>query len=388
MNKIIPIRIDPLFWVLAFGLGWLYTGQILLTLVWVVVILFSVFFHELGHALTAILFGQKASITLMVFGGVTSREGPPLSKWKEFLIVLNGPLAGLLLAIIAKTLSSLVSGSYPLLLYTLYITYVANVFWTIVNLFPIQPLDGGHLMLIVMEKAFGFKGVKIAYFCSFILAGALALYAFVEQELLLGALFFLFAYESYRGFSSALQMTGEDQNEALKNDLKEAEDTYLAGDVGKSKEKLEGILKRSQTKGFIHLQATQYLAKILNDEGKFEESYQLLAPLQKKLNTERLMLLHSLAFKTHRFSESAKLGALIHQDIANPDTALINAFSHAELGEVEAAVGWLKTAIAEGLENPFMVIRNARFDKIRLSPIFQNFVSSLGGNPSHHDRLH
>src|ERR1700727_855793 len=95
----IPVLVHPLFWVLAFLIGWLNTSSILLTLVWVGIIVISVLIHELGHALTAVAFGQQAQIELMGFGGLTHRRGgKKLKLWQEFLIVLNGPLAGFALA--------------------------------------------------------------------------------------------------------------------------------------------------------------------------------------------------------------------------------------------------------------------------------------------------
>lgn len=378
MNKFlpyIPIRIEPLFWILAFGLGWLYTGQLQLTLIWGFVILFSVLLHEFGHALTAIFFGQKASITLMIIGGVTKREGPPLSKWKEFLIVLNGPLAGFALSLLCWWLSFQIDGSkHPILIRTLYIGYYANLFWTIVNLFPIQPLDGGHLFMILLEGIFGVRGIKIAYFISLVLASLLTFWAFVHQELLIGALFFLFAFENYRSWRNSLQMTPEDKSVDFQNEIKEAESLYNSGDLEGSRLKLVAILEKSRSKGIIYYQTTMLLAKILNEQGHIEEAYALLEKIKKNLSLEGLMLLHSLAFKSGHLVEATKIGAQIHRDFANSDTALLNAFSHAELNEAEAAVGWLKTAISEGLENPSFVINHKRFDKIRAAPAFQSLV--------------
>ena len=82
-------------------IGWLNTQTIQGALEWTVMIFVSVLFHEFGHALTAVSFGQIARIDLLGFGGLTQRHGPKLNLWKEFLIVLNGPCAGLLLFIIA-----------------------------------------------------------------------------------------------------------------------------------------------------------------------------------------------------------------------------------------------------------------------------------------------
>ncbi|MCE2982169.1 MAG: M50 family metallopeptidase, partial [Parachlamydia sp.] len=90
----IPIRIFPFFWLLIVMIGWLNTQSIPETAIWAAVIFISVLIHEFGHALTAVAFGQEAEISLVGLGGLTKREGPTLAKWKDFIIVLNGPLAG------------------------------------------------------------------------------------------------------------------------------------------------------------------------------------------------------------------------------------------------------------------------------------------------------
>src|ERR1700722_1592745 len=96
----IPIRIHPLFLVIIFVLGGMSASTISGTLIIVVIIFISVLAHEFGHALTAITFGQTAKIDLVALGGLTTREGTRLPLRQEFLVVLNGPLVGLLIALI------------------------------------------------------------------------------------------------------------------------------------------------------------------------------------------------------------------------------------------------------------------------------------------------
>ena len=89
MSKIfkkIPISIHPLFWVLAALIGWLNSNSFAGTVLWTIVILISVLFHELGHALTASFFGQYPKIMLVAFGGVTTYETKDLKFWKQFLM--------------------------------------------------------------------------------------------------------------------------------------------------------------------------------------------------------------------------------------------------------------------------------------------------------------
>ncbi len=97
----IPISIHPLFWLIAFFIGWMWTSSLSGALLCVVVILFSVLFHEYGHAFTGKVFGQKTRIELAAFGGFTYRREESSSFGKNFFVVLNGPIAGFLLFLMA-----------------------------------------------------------------------------------------------------------------------------------------------------------------------------------------------------------------------------------------------------------------------------------------------
>lgn len=106
----IPFSIRPFFWVLA-GLiavvqtpGVVNIASIISIAVWVIVVLVSVLVHELGHAFSALLFGQRVHIELGGFGGITYRFGPRMSLLKEFIVVLMGPVFGLILAFLSYAL--------------------------------------------------------------------------------------------------------------------------------------------------------------------------------------------------------------------------------------------------------------------------------------------
>jgi stage IV sporulation protein FB len=197
---LIPIRIHPFFWILAMLIGWINTFNFVLTGLWVLVILGSVLIHEFGHALTALAFGQRAHIDLVALGGVTKRHGSKLKLWQEFIVVLNGPLAGFALGLLSYLVYKIVPNHSPdVFIYFLEIMIFVNLFWTVINLLPVQPLDGGHLLNILLEGIFGLKGLKISLFLSMMIAAAIAILFFAIQQPLVGALFLMFGFESYRG---------------------------------------------------------------------------------------------------------------------------------------------------------------------------------------------
>lgn len=368
----IPISIYPFFWFLAAIIGWMNTFNVVATILWTIIIFFSVLIHEFGHALTAIFFGQKAQIDLVGLGGVTQRRGPKLKLWQEFFIVLNGPIAGFILCLVAYQLKTFLDTRQvaPIWTYLLTVTYSVNLFWTFVNLLPIQPLDGGRLLSIILEALFGLKGAKIALFVSIILSAAIGVFFFSIQAFLAGALFLLLTFESYRSWKSSLAITDQDQNFIMQHLLKEAEKDIAHGFQEDAIKKLQRIREITKT-GVIFLTATQYIANLYSENGQYREAYELLAPLSSKLNSDSLRLLHHLAYRSGEWQAAISVGNRSFQTYPSYDTALLNAFSHSLLGEVKPAVGWLQCAIREGLPNLQEVLDKSEFDKIRNDPLFQ-----------------
>lgn len=370
----LSFKLDPLFLVLAFGIGWLNSSTPLEIFLWALVIFISILVHELGHALTAIAFGHAARITFMPLGGLTSRAGPKLNSLREFIIVLNGPLAGIALYFLCRFLLQIHEfTSASSLGYMLLIGTYINLVWTVLNLFPILPLDGGKLVMILMEKIFGIKGGRIAYAISFITAALFALFFFVMQELFAGAIFSLFAFESYRGLSQGKHITAMDEDEEMKELLHKGISHYLKGDVEESNALFNQIRERAKA-GLIYLQATLFLSKSLEMQQEFKQAYSILKPEEKKLDIEGLETLQRLAFKSGDFKSAARMGAEVFQERPSPDTAFINALSLSQLKEVTPAVGWFETAVREGLENPQLSSRHLAFDPIRDTDAFKNLL--------------
>lgn len=373
LSSIIPIRVHTIFWIFAFLIGFLNSdGDITKTFIWVGIIFISVLFHEFGHALTALAFGQRSVIELVALGGVTKRRGgSKLSLWKEFLVVLDGPLFGLLLAFAAYfILQTTDKEAHPLWYYALRVTATVNVFWTILNLLPVQPLDGGHLLRIIFEAIFGFRGVKIAFFLSVIFSAGIAILCLIAGEFFIGAFFLLFTFESYRLWKASLSVTSKDSDMATQLLLKEAEREMRSGNTQAGIEKLREIRNHTE-KGLIHQTASQYLAEHLADEGEFQEAYAILNSLKSKLPPDKLRLLQQLAYRTGDMASTILVGAKAYQVNPTYDVALTNALAHAQLGEDRPAVGWLQRALRDGMPNLRAILSKKEFDGIRSSALFK-----------------
>lgn len=367
----IPIHIYPIFWILCIAIGLLNSASIFGIFIWVGIVFISVLIHEYGHALTAIFFGQHAHIDLLGFGGLTHRHGKKLKKWQDFFVVLNGPLFGLLFGLLFFSLQYFIDPSQIALRY--YIKSIANInfFWTILNLLPVQPLDGGHLLNITLEGAFGVRGLKISLFISMFLAGIMTLAGFLSGQIFIGIIFFMFAFENYRLFQNSLPLTDFDQDSVLQNILKSAKKEVSVGNLEGALTDLQEIRRVSKT-GETYQTATVLMAEVLEQLGKYKQAYLELLPIVSKLQPESILFFQKLAFHSGEWKSAAKSGVKAYQSFPSYEVALLNALSYSLMHEETAAIGWLNCAIRDGLPNIRAILTKSEFDNIRNNTAFKD----------------
>ena len=93
----IPVRIHPLFWVMAAALGW-ETHDRFYVLVWVACVFVSILVHEFGHGLTAERVSRaRPSVFLYLMGGLCSYDKEDRGPWRRAAVLIMGPGAGFLL---------------------------------------------------------------------------------------------------------------------------------------------------------------------------------------------------------------------------------------------------------------------------------------------------
>lgn len=367
----IPILIHPAFWVVAALIGFFNSGTPIGTLIWIFVILVSVVIHELGHASTAVFFGLSPRIELVAMGGLTYHKGDKLPLWKQFFIVLDGPLFGFLLYLLAdlllRTLSLTPEGIAVQILKNF---SLVNLIWTILNLVPVLPLDGGQLLRIILEGAFGIKGFKYSLVIGTVIAGLLSLSFFLFQNFLIGALFFLFAFQSYDIWRSTRNLSEKDRNNDFKVAFEKAEMDLQTGQKEKAVSEFEKIRAEAK-KGMLFTLSTQYLAFLKYDQGDLNAAYELLQSIRSELSSEALALLHRVSYEKKDYRTVVDLAGNCFQVMPTAEVALRNAHAHAALGDAHAAVGWLETAFQEGLNQLNKIMEDKIFDSIRGDPHFQ-----------------
>jgi Zn-dependent protease len=127
---------------------WLFSFQFALALIACLVI------HEYGHVRAMRYFGLKTKGIYLIpfFGGAALTDDKINTRWQDVVIAMMGPCFGLLMSL-ACLLVYAISG-WPFFAGLA----VFNAFLNLLNLLPILPLDGGHILKSIsfsMNKKLG-----------------------------------------------------------------------------------------------------------------------------------------------------------------------------------------------------------------------------------------
>ena len=223
----IPVRVHPLFWLIAILFG--FSRDLLQLLCWVLVVFVSILIHELGHAFAMRYYGQSARIVLHYMGGLAIPDSVAWgSRWasvalgpnQQLIIALAGPVAGFLLAALVILIVSISGGSVgtswlfgfiPLPLTALIpfggrivsvlVTLLlwVNIFWGLINLLPVFPLDGGNVARNILIQYDPRDGVRKSLWLSVITGGLVAVVGLIFlNSVYMAILFGILAYQSYQ----------------------------------------------------------------------------------------------------------------------------------------------------------------------------------------------
>ena len=162
----------------------------------------SLLVHEMGHAMVAKWQGLEPSVTLHGMGGHCTHL-PATTDKRDAVLVAAGPGAGLALGLLAGAILLVASRTGAVMPYyaETFLTYMLwiGIVWSIFNLLPIFPLDGGKLTRLALLRVFGAdRGHKIAHISSLVFcAGGLAL-AITSKQIFLGLIVAYFAYQNWQ----------------------------------------------------------------------------------------------------------------------------------------------------------------------------------------------
>lgn len=371
----IPILIHPFFWFLAGLIGLLYGGFSVLAFIWVFIVFISVLFHEYGHALTAKFFGQHPQISLVALGGLTTYEGKGLNFFKQFIIVLNGPIFGVLLCGFSYFILSTEYFTNQFIVYFLSAMWVVNLFWSVANLVPVLPLDGGQLLRIALEGIFGTKGFRAAILLSMLIAVGIAIFAlvFYRQLIFIAIIFFLFAFQNFEMYRHTRFITTSDRDDQSRQEIMLAEKSLEEGNKKEAKEHLRKIREKSSG-GLIYNAASQYLALLEFEEGNKKEAYELLLSVKDKLQGDALLLLHELSYEFENYQLVSEISQKCFQLYPCQKVALTNARAFALLKQPKHAGGWLQTAREFGHLDLAKILEESVFQEIKQDQNFRQFL--------------
>lgn len=195
----IPVQIQPFFWITLVIIGGALDAStasaMFEIMLFVLAGFISILLHELGHALTARRFGAHSEITLQAFGGYATYSGVRLTRPQSFAVTAAGPAVQILLGMALWF-------SFPFLppvshnaAYFLVMLMQISIFWAMLNLLPVLPLDGGQML----NAALGPQRIRITLQVTIIVSVLVGLILFVRTHNILFSLFLgMFAWQAYQ----------------------------------------------------------------------------------------------------------------------------------------------------------------------------------------------
>jgi stage IV sporulation protein FB len=206
-----PVTIEPFFWIIIALLGGGFSANtpqaFRLLLVWMVVVLVSILVHELGHALAGRRYGATPEIRLHGFGGLAIMHGGRFTRLQSILVSAAGPAFGFALGILVLVLfvGSLRNAELPLeLRYAIMMLLYVNFFWTLINLLPILPLDGGQ----IFRDLAGPERAGLVRWVAVICAVGVAAWALQAGMIFLGLMAAYLAYVNFQSGRVQQQIPG------------------------------------------------------------------------------------------------------------------------------------------------------------------------------------
>ena len=197
----IPVRIDAR-WFVVFALSvWIISSNLqagplqlsqlklppldplpswILALITTAALFFSIFGHELSHALVGRVEGiETEEIVLHPFGGLARLRTEPQSPGAEFRIAVAGPAASFIFSLLFF-LGAVIANmaGYPTAVALFYLLAAGNLLLAVFNLFPGYPLDGGRVLRAIVWKTTGNmnEATRKAGLCGLVIAIFLVLF--------------------------------------------------------------------------------------------------------------------------------------------------------------------------------------------------------------------
>lgn len=435
----IPVKVEVSF---AFVLLMATTRSSNLSLVaeWGLVVFFSVLIHEMGHAFTGRAFGLEPKITLYAMGGLTSwtNNRKEISPSQSILISLAGPFSGLLLGSLVFLVQLFYHGNSFLVFLTISDLLWVSVAWSLFNLLPIVPLDGGHVLESAEEWWRGRRENIFSTIVSLAVAATVFVWAFSTSYTWIAFLTAWFAWSNIsviirrirQRSDQPLQEKLEAAREALKDEngntlIKLSEEVFTKAKSEDLKREALDLLIYGYIyeENFIEAQKRlrQYQALfganlnaeyfLLDRKGEFEQAAKLLEEVFRKSNSSHTgklfvqallkadqleqalqlcshpalekhaaycyLCVQEYAFQTGQITLAADIGLQAFEKTKDPSIAYNIGCCLAQQNNLQEAFNWILCAVQNGFTDKSHIENDADIAEVRKLPEFERIYSLL-----------
>lgn len=429
----IPVKVEASF-LLVLLMAMARSSELSLIAEWGLVVFVSVLVHEMGHAFAGRAFGLAPQITLYAMGGLTSwaDSRKSLSPFQSISVSLAGPLSGLLLGGLVLLLKPFYAGDSFLIAVTISDFLWVNIAWSLFNLLPIIPLDGGHIIESVEEWWRGRSENIASTILSIAVASAVCLWAFTTRSSWIAFLTAWFLWSNAMTIKRRIELRfdqpfeeklkiarqalqDEDGKELIRLSAevfakakteplrREALELLIYGHtIEKEFAEAEKRLRQYSAlfganlyiEGYVHYCKGEYEQAIKLFEEVFDKEQSLRAGrmlFQVLLEANRpqqalqrfshtafegrsasfYLHLQNLAFERHELELAAQLGLRAFEKTKDPTIAYNIACAFALQGNLPEALQWLLRAVESGFSDKTRMQNDADIAELRKLPEFE-----------------
>ena len=424
-----PVVVHPSFFVMGALLGMSSGGGAATVAGWLAITFVGVLWHELGHALVARAYGLSARIELATMGGLTYHDALPEARWgAELLITLAGPLMGLVLGVAVLIGARVFPAHDPFVVEIVRRLLWVNVGWSVINLLPVLPYDGGlalrallsamtsraGLVAEMVTVVIGIAAAAVALFYRSYWAAYLAIAACVRsagallsrrrKQIMVRAWELVMEGRSDAAIASVRSLVApSDRDEERAGAVELTSWAFLYdGDASTARQRLQHMPERLQ--GSSLLQATldlvegtpaslvgidptlilamwPPLAQRWIDAGQAALLQRLLSPTTiGELAPVVVQRIDASLFHAGDYVRAVDLAIASYAVHKQPNDAYNAACSYARLGDTESGIMWLETAIANGFDDIEGMRKDEDLVSLRDDPRFVAILSRMGAS--------
>lgn len=218
----VPVCVQPMAWATLALLGGALritrAGDVPPVLLFMAAGFLCVLAHELGHALAARRFGaSEIHVVITALGGLTRFRTALPSRTQQLWITAAGPLASLLWGALLALLWGVAAGDalgglkclftlplfgelalpqlppFPPMLHLFWLySLCVSLWWSLLNLLPIYPMDGGQILALALPQR------RLVIYIGFVTTALLTIAAVWAEQWFMAALAAYMLYEQWK----------------------------------------------------------------------------------------------------------------------------------------------------------------------------------------------